>query len=145
MKPFRNSAAALSVAALLAAFGAEARADSTVIGNLPTCKAMLTNCLAFSQRALMAAGPGGAVPENISQSACRRMHRDAERTGAWPANIPFGFAEACTTDVEQESGHKRHRVFGAGWGNNNTTPIVDPAALPTAPPVASPTQTPTAN
>jgi hypothetical protein len=145
MKQFRNSAAVFSIAVLLAGFGAGARADTTVIGNLPTCKAMLTNCVAFSQRAQMAAGPGGAVPENISQSACRRMHRDAERTGTWPANIPFGFAESCTTDNEQESGHKRHRVFGAGWGNNNTKPIADPAVLPTTPPAASPTQTPTAN
>ncbi len=145
MKPFRNSAAVFSIAALLAGFGAEARADSSVIGNLPTCKAMLTNCIAFSQRAQMAAGQGGTVPENISQPACRRMHREAERSGTWPANIPFGFAEACTTEAEQGNGHKRHHVFGAGWQNNNAKPVVDPAVVPSTPPVASSSETPTAN
>jgi hypothetical protein len=138
MKPFRQSAAVFSIAALLTAFAAEARADATVIGNLPTCKTMMTNCVAFSQRAQMAAGPGGVVPEKISESACHKMHRDAEKTGTWPANIPFGFAESCTTEAELGANHRRHRVFGAAW-QNDRGPIPDPAAVPATPPTPSPT------
>jgi hypothetical protein len=138
MKPLRNSVAVLSIAALLGAFAAEARADTTVIGNLPTCKTMLENCLKFSKRATMAAGPGGTAPDNLSQSACHRMHRDAEDSGTWPANPPFGFAEACTTQAELGTNHLRHHHFGAG-DSQNAQPVPDPAMLPTTPPTPSPT------
>jgi hypothetical protein len=132
------------VVSLPALCSATAQADTDVIGNLPTCKAMLTNCVNFANRAIMAAGPDGTIPSNITQNACYDMHRKAERTGTWPQNLPFGFAESCTTDNEEHSGHKRHRHFGnANWQNNQTA-IQDPAATPATPPIA-PTPTPTSN
>ena len=147
MKTTRKSAAravlALAVS-LPALYSATAQADTGVDGNLPTCNTMLTNCINFANRAIMSAGPGGAIPANISQNACYDMHRKAERSGTWPQNLPFGFAESCTTDVEKHSGHLRHRHFGnANWQNGQTA-IEDPAALPATPPVA-PIPTPTAN
>jgi hypothetical protein len=147
MKTTRKSAAravlALAVS-LPALYSATAQADTGVDGNLPTCKTMLTNCINFANRAVMAAGPGGAIPANITQNACYDMHRKAERSGTWPQNLPFGFAESCTTDVEKRSGHLRHRHFGNANWQNALQAIEDPAALPTTPPIA-PTPTPTSN
>ena len=147
MNPTRKYAgAALAYAVSLAALhSAVAQTAGTgVVGNLPTCKTMLTNCVNFANRAIMAAGPGGAIPTNISQNACYDMHRQAERSGTWPQNLPFGFAEACTTEAEEYSGHKRHHHFGSGNWQNGLTAVEDPAALPTTPPIA-PTPTPTSN
>jgi hypothetical protein len=137
MIPTRKSAArallALAVS-LPALCSATAQADTGVVGNLPTCKAMLTN------------GPDGTIPANITQNACYDMHRQAEKSGTWPQNLPFGFAESCTTDNEKHSGHMRHRHFGSANWRNNLTAIEDPAATPATPPVApSPTPTPTSN
>jgi len=114
-----------------------------ILGNLPTCKAMLTNCISFAKRAQMAAGPGGVIPVNISRPACYDMYRQADQSGTWPDNQPFGFAMACTTDKEQYQHHFRHHRFGDGNGNANATPIADPAATPTTPPIAP--ATPAAN
>jgi dihydroorotate dehydrogenase len=63
------------------------------------------------------------------------MSEVAQRTGTWPANQPFGFAEACTTSTEQSTGHKRHRMFR--FQNANATGIPNPAALPNTPPLAA--------
>jgi hypothetical protein len=149
MNPTRKSTARALVAlavSLPALWSATARADTGVVGNLPTCKTMLTNCINFANRAIMAAGPGGTIPTNISQNACYDMHRQAERSGTWPQNLPFGFAESCTTDNEKHSGHMRHRHFGSANWRNGLTAIEDPAVTPTTPPIApSPSPTPTSN
>jgi hypothetical protein len=152
MKPNRKSAARVFLTlavSLTTIYSASAQTATTgVVGNLPTCDTMLTNCINFANRAIMAAGPDGTIPSNISQNACYDMHRKAEKTGTWPQNLPFGFAEACTTDTEKHSGHLRHHHFGSANWRNNVTAVEDPAVTPTTPPIASsptPTPTPTSN
>ena len=101
-----------------------------IVGNLPTCRAMLTNCLNFSQRAQEAAGPDGTIDPNITPSACYDMYHQANHSGTWPDNQPLGFAMDCATNHEH---HHRHHVFQNPDGNADSTPIADPAATPPAP------------
>ena len=140
MKTTRNFTAPRGViASILFAMAtlpsAHAQTVNAVAGNLPLCTTMLTNCINFSERAQMAVGPGNAIPDNITQGACERMSAIAQRTGTWPANQPFGFAEACTTSGEVGNGHRRHRMFR--FQHANARAIPDPAQLPNTPPIAA--------
>ena len=112
--------------AIAQAASADTVIDGGVTGNLPTCHSMLKNCIAFAQRAEMAAGPGGQVDSNITRSACYDMARSAQSSGAWPANPPLGFAMSCVADGAR---HVRHHHFRDANGQIGT-PIPDPAVTP---------------